>query len=62
MTVPGLERRADGGRRRRCAGLSDDGMLQYLRAERIMPPYQTRGYKLVELVRIYPRRPAATGK
>lgn len=38
----------------------DDGMLQYLRAERIVPPYQTRGYKLVELVRIYevgtPRR------
>ena len=39
---------------------SDEGMLQYLRAERIIPPYQTRGYKLVELVRIYeagtPRR------
>jgi hypothetical protein len=39
---------------------SDDGMLQYLRTERIIPPYQTRGYKLVELVRIYevgtPRR------
>jgi hypothetical protein len=32
---------------------SDDGMLQYLRAERVVPPYQTRGYKLVELVRIY---------
>jgi hypothetical protein len=32
---------------------SDAGMLQYLRAERIVPPYQTRGYKLVELVRIY---------
>jgi predicted nucleic-acid-binding protein len=32
---------------------ADDGMLQYLRAERIVPPYQTRGYKLVELVRIY---------
>ena len=26
---------------------SDRGMLQYLRAERIVPPYQTRGYKLV---------------
>lgn len=39
---------------------SDDAMLQYLRAERIVPPYQTRGYKLVELVRLYevgtPRR------
>jgi hypothetical protein len=32
---------------------SDQGMLQYLRTERIIPPYQTRGYKLVELVRIY---------
>ena len=32
---------------------SDAGMLQYLRAERIVPPYQTRGYKMVELVRIY---------
>lgn len=32
---------------------ADEGMLQYLRAERIVAPYQTRGYKLVELVRIY---------
>jgi hypothetical protein len=32
---------------------SDEGMLQYLRAERIIPPYQTRGYKMVEMVRIY---------
>jgi hypothetical protein len=32
---------------------ADAGMLQYLRAERIVPPYQTRGYKMVELVRIY---------
>jgi hypothetical protein len=32
---------------------SDEGMIQYLRTERIIPPYQTRGYKLVELVRIY---------
>jgi hypothetical protein len=32
---------------------ADEGMLQYLRAERIIPPYQTRGYKLVELVRVY---------
>jgi hypothetical protein len=42
---------------------ADGGMLQYLRAERIVPPYQTRGYKLVELVRIYeagsePRAPS----
>ena len=32
---------------------SDEAMLQYLRTERIVPPYQTRGYKLVELVRLY---------
>ena len=31
----------------------DDGMLQYLRTERIVAPYQTRGVKVVELVRIY---------
>jgi hypothetical protein len=31
----------------------DASMLQYLRTERIVPPYQTRGYKLVELVRVY---------
>jgi hypothetical protein len=39
----------------------DDGMMQYLRAERIVPPYQTRGYKLVELVRIYEVRETGTG-
>lgn len=32
---------------------ADDSMLQYLKTERIVPPYQTRGYKVVELVRIY---------
>ena len=32
---------------------ADEGMIQYLHTERIVPPYQTRGYKLVELVRIY---------
>jgi hypothetical protein len=39
---------------------SDDGMLQFLRAERIVAPYQTKGYKVVEMIRIYevgtPRR------
>jgi len=41
----------------------DEGMLQYLRAERIVPPYQTRGYKLVEMVRIYEAtNGAATGE
>lgn len=32
---------------------TDDGMLQYLRAHRITAPYQTKGIKLVEMVRIY---------
>jgi hypothetical protein len=60
MTIEGLEAAltaADG------VGAPDYGdatMLQYLRSERIVPPYQTRGYKLVELIRIYevgtPRR------
>src|SRR5262249_13568040 len=39
---------------------ADAGMLQYLRTERIIPPYQTRGYKLVELVRIYEAGRAAS--
>lgn len=42
------------------ADYADEGMIQYLRTERIIPPYQTKGYKLVELVRVYeagtPRR------
>jgi hypothetical protein len=32
---------------------ADAGMLQYLRTERVIPPYQTKGYKQVEMVRIY---------
>jgi len=35
------------------ADYADEAMIQYLRTERIIPPYQTRGYKLVELLRIY---------
>ena len=35
------------------ADFSDEGMIQYLKTERIIPPYQTKGYKIVELVRIY---------
>ena len=38
---------------------ADEGMLQYLRTERVIPPYQTRGYKLIELVRIYEADSAA---
>ena len=32
---------------------ADAGMLQYLRTERIVAPYQTKGVKVVEMVRIY---------
>ncbi|MEI6669339.1 MAG: hypothetical protein WCP29_14400 [Acidobacteriota bacterium] len=32
---------------------ADAGLLQYLRTERIVPPYQTRGIKVVEMVRVY---------
>ncbi len=32
---------------------ADEGLIQFLHTERIIPPYQTKGYKLVELVRLY---------
>jgi hypothetical protein len=31
----------------------DDGMLQFLRTEILRAPYQTKGVKVVELVRVY---------
>jgi hypothetical protein len=60
MTLQGLEAALTGVDGIGAPDYGDEGMLQYLRAERIVPPYQTRGYKLVEMVRIYevgtPRR------
>ena len=60
LDVAGLETRLTAEPDIGAPDYSDDGMLQYLRTERIIPPYQTRGYKLVELVRMYdagaPRR------
>jgi len=53
MTLAGLEVALTGMSDIGAPDYSDDGMLQYLRTERVIPPYQTRGYKLVELVRIY---------
>jgi hypothetical protein len=53
MTVGGLEQILTADPDIGAADYSDEAMLQYLRTERIIPPYQTRGYKLVELVRIY---------
>ena len=60
MTLPGLEAALTAMVDVGAPDYGDEGMLQYLRSERIVPPYQTRGYKLVELIRIYeagtPRR------
>jgi hypothetical protein len=60
MTLAGLEQALSGMDGVGAPDYGDEGMLQYLRAERIIPPYQTKGYKLVELLRIYevgtPRR------
>jgi hypothetical protein len=53
MTVSDLERAMASAPEIGPPDYSDEGMLQYLRTERIVPPYQTRGYKLVELVRVY---------
>ena len=53
MTIANLEERLTAVPGIGAPDYSDAAMLQYLRAERIVPPYQTRGYKLVELVRIY---------
>ena len=53
MTLSGLEAALALAPGIGAADYSDDTMLQYLRTERIVPPYQTKGYKLVELVRIY---------
>jgi hypothetical protein len=60
MTIPHLEQALSSNADIGAPDYSDPGMLQYLRTQRIIPPYQTRGYKLVELVRVYeigsPRR------
>ena len=53
MTLGGLQSLLDAAEGIGAADYADEGMIQYLRAERIIPPYQTRGYKLVELLRIY---------
>ena len=53
MSVPDLEKVLAAAPEIGAPDYSDESMLQYLRTERIIPPYQTRGYKLVELVRVY---------
>ena len=61
MTLGGLAARLGLDARVGVPDYADDGLLQYLRTERIVAPYQTRGCKVVEMVRIYetgtPRRP-----
>jgi len=37
---------------------ADESMLQYLRVEHVIPPYQTRGIKIIEMVRIYRCQPS----
>jgi hypothetical protein len=53
MTLAGLEAHLETVEGIGPADYADDGMLQFLRAERVIPAYQTRGYKLIELVRVY---------
>jgi hypothetical protein len=53
LTLATLESRLAGVEGIGPADYLDDGMIQYLRAERIVAPYQTQGYKLVEMVRVY---------
>jgi hypothetical protein len=53
MTLDGLELALSDLPEIGAPDYSDDGMLQYLRTERILQPYQTRSYKMIELVRLY---------
>ena len=53
LSLAGLETRLAARADIGTADYSDGGLIQFLRTERIVQPYQTRGYKLVELVRVY---------
>jgi hypothetical protein len=53
LTLSGLESRLAADRDIGPADYADETMIQYMRTERIVAPYQTRGYKQVELVRLY---------
>jgi hypothetical protein len=53
MALAGLQAMLEATEGIGSADYADEGMIQYLRTERVIPPYQTRGYKLVELLRIY---------
>ncbi len=53
MTLAGLEAALADVEGIGPADYSDEGLIQYLRTVRIVPAYQTRGYKVIEMVRIY---------
>ncbi len=53
MTIAELESALNDDSELPSPDYADDGMIQFLHAQRIIPPYQTKGYKLIELVRIY---------
>jgi hypothetical protein len=53
MTLASLAARLSGMEGIGPADFADEGMIQYLKTERITPPYQSKGFKLVEMVRIY---------
>jgi hypothetical protein len=53
MTLSGLSEVLAGTDGIGAPDYADEGMLQYLRTERIVAPYQTTGIKVVELVRLY---------
>jgi hypothetical protein len=53
LTLAALESRLAGIEGIGPADYVDDGMIQYLRTQRVVAPYQSKGYKLVEMVRIY---------
>ncbi len=61
MTLDGLEKVLEAADGIGPADYADQGMLQYLRTERVIPPYQTKGYKIVELLRIYESRTSPLG-
>ncbi len=53
LTLEGLESRLAADAEVGPPDYADEAMLQYMRTERVVAAYQTRGYKLVELVRLY---------
>jgi len=53
LTLAALQSRLAGIEGIGPADYMDDGMIQYLRTRQVVAPYQTRGYKLVEMVRLY---------